>query len=99
MMYWVSEYVLKIKTLGNELESTKCLIIEENKLIYVLRWLDENFDSISVTATDKILNEHVIIDYMKALLLNHESILESRRVEHFSASFSEFEYQESSITF
>lgn len=42
----VNKYVLKIKTLGDELEYARCLVIEVEKLMYVLRGLDENFDSI-----------------------------------------------------
>lgn len=60
-----------MKSLRDELESIGHSISKEEKLKYVLRGLDEQFDGVFVN--EKILSEMVTIDDVKELLLSHKS--------------------------
>lgn len=53
-------------------------------MAYVLGGLDENFNTICVIVTEKMLSEHVTIDDVKAFLLIHKRKLESRKVLNIS---------------
>lgn len=80
----VSDYVLKIKSLRDEHESAGCSILEEEKLMYVLVGLDDQFDSVSSIVIENMLGEGVTINDVKAFFLSHESQLESKRVANVS---------------
>lgn len=81
----IADYVLKIKTLSNELAVTRCGICDEEKIMFFfLTGLDEYFVIFSRLLL-KMLTKEVIIGDAKALLLNHESRLERRRTSTISA--------------
>lgn len=71
---------MKIKMLSDKLQATRCEKSKEEKLMTILNILDENFDNAYLTIIEKMLSKHVIIDDVKALLHNNESILERRKV-------------------
>lgn len=81
----INEYVLKIKILTDDLESASCVVSEEEKLMYVLRGLDESFDNIFSTITEKMIFEKLIVEYTKALLLSHESRIGRRPQANISS--------------
>lgn len=76
----ISIYIMKIKMLSDKLQATRCEKSKEEKLMTILNILDENFDNAYLTIIEKMLSKHVIIDDVKALLHNNESILERRKV-------------------
>lgn len=58
--------------------------MSEEKLMSVLSGLDESFDKVFSTITEKMLNEKIIVNDAKALPLNYESRLELRRLVSIS---------------
>lgn len=42
----INEYMLKINILTDDLQSTGYVVLEEEKPMYILRGLDENFDDV-----------------------------------------------------
>lgn len=75
----IGDYVLKIKTLFDELAFIGYAISDNVKLMFILSHLDENFDNVFSTIIEKMLTKKFIIGNAKALLLNHENRLERRK--------------------
>lgn len=59
---------MRIKNARDDLQSVGCNISDEEKLVYVLKGLDETSNSIFTTLIEKMLSDKVIIDFAKALL-------------------------------
>lgn len=60
--------IMRIKNARDDLQSVGCNISDEEKLVYVLKGLDETSNSIFTTLIEKMLSDKVIIDFAKALL-------------------------------
>lgn len=80
----IFDYVLKIEVFTDDLIAASCPIFEEEKLMYVLGGLDEDYDNVLTTITGKMLGEKVTIEDAKALLLSHESQIERRKTVQIS---------------
>lgn len=72
--------MLKVKILIDELYAPDCGLNEEQPLTIVLSGLDELYDNVFSTLTERLLNENVIVDDAKSLLISHECRLEKRGI-------------------
>lgn len=76
--------MLKIKLLIDELEAAGCELNEEQKLVTVLRVLDKNYNNVFSTLIERMLNESLTLDGVKAQLLSHECRLAIRKAIEIS---------------